>query len=57
MAKARAQARKAKVARTLEKKQDLVRRSYGFRSYDVTTTALYHGMGNLPEPDFPHRFC
>ena len=35
----------------------IVRRSYGFRSYDVTTTALYHGMGNLPEPHFPHRFC
>ena len=73
----------AKVARTLEKKQDLVlnwfqtygaissgaveglnnklkvivRRAYGFRSYDVTTHALYHGMGNLPEPVFPHRFC
>ena len=73
----------AKVARTLERKHDLVlnwfranaaissgaveglnnklnvivRRSYGFRSYDVTTNALYHGMGNLPEPAFPHRFC
>ena len=35
----------------------IVRRSYGFRSYDVTTTALYHGLGNLPEPVFPHRFC
>ena len=32
-------------------------RSYGFRSYDITTTALYHGMGNFPEPAFPHRFC
>lgn len=73
----------AKVARTLEKKHDLVlnwfranaaissgaveglnnklkvivRRSYGFRSYDVTTNALYHGMGQLPEPVFRHRFC
>jgi len=73
----------AKVARTLEKKKDLVlnwfranaavssgaveglnnklkvivRRAYGFRSYEVTTNALYHGMGHLPEPDFPHRFC
>jgi len=73
----------AKVARTLEKKHDLVlnwfranaaissgaveglnnklkvivRRAYGFRSYDVTTNALYHGMGHLPEPAFPHRFC
>ena len=25
--------------------------------YDVTTNALYHGMGNLPEPVFRHRFC
>lgn len=73
----------ARVARTLEKKRDLVlnwfrahgaissgaveglnnklkvivRRAYGFRSYEVTTNALYHGMGHLPEPDFPHRFC
>jgi len=29
----------------------------GFRSYDVTTNALYHGMGQLPEPVFRHRFC
>ena len=35
----------------------IVRRSYGFRSYDVTTNALYHGMGQLPEPVFQHRFC
>jgi transposase len=73
----------ARVARTLEKKRELVlnwfrgnaaissgaveglnnklkvivRRAYGFRSYDVTSNALYHGMGHLPEPDFPHRFC
>ncbi len=35
----------------------IVRRAYGFRSYDVTTNALYHGMGQLPEPVFHHRFC
>ena len=29
----------------------------GFRSYDVTTNALYHGMGQLPEPVYQHRFC
>lgn len=27
------------------------------RGYDVTTNALYHGMGQLPEPAFQHRFC
>ncbi|HFE44901.1 MAG TPA: ISL3 family transposase [Nannocystis exedens] len=35
----------------------ITRRSYGFRSYDVTTTALYHAMGNLPEPEHVHRFA
>jgi transposase len=35
----------------------IVRRSYGFRSYDVTTTALYHTLGHLPEPPLIHRFC
>ena len=24
--------------------------AHGFRSYDVTTTALYHALGKLPEP-------
>lgn len=35
----------------------IVRRSYGFRSYEATTTALYHGLGQLPEPPLIHRFC
>jgi transposase len=34
----------------------IIRRSYGFRSYDVTTTALYHALGKLPEPPLIHRF-
>lgn len=31
--------------------------AYGFRSYDHAETALYHRLGNLPEPDWlTHRF-
>ena len=33
------------------------RMAYGFRSYDHAETALYHRLGNLPEPDWlTHRF-
>ncbi|MBL9105149.1 MAG: ISL3 family transposase [Myxococcales bacterium] len=34
----------------------IIRRAYGFRSYDVTSTALYHALGKLPEPPLIHRF-
>jgi len=33
-----------------------VRKAYGFRSFDVMQTALYHQLGNLPEPNFTHNF-
>lgn len=33
------------------------KRAYGFRSYDAIQTALYHGLGALPEPNHTHRFC
>lgn len=33
------------------------KRSYGFRSYDVLKIALYHSLGDLPEPKATHRFC
>jgi len=33
-----------------------IRKSYGFRSYRITELALYHALGDLPEPDFAHRF-
>ena len=34
------------------------RKAYGFRSYEHAETALYHAMGNLPEPPWlTHRFC
>lgn len=33
------------------------RRAYGFRTYKATEVALYHTLGDLPEPEFTHRFC
>jgi transposase len=33
------------------------KRSYGFRSFDVLKIALYHTLGDLPEPNVTHRFC
>lgn len=33
------------------------KRSYGFRSYDVLKIALYHALGDLPEPKVTHKFC
>jgi len=35
----------------------VTRRSYGFRSFPVLKTALFHTLGRLPEPEFTHRFC
>ncbi len=33
------------------------RRAYGFRSYRAIKLALFHNLGDLPEPEFTHRFC
>jgi transposase len=33
-----------------------IRRSYGFKSLDNVELALYHGLGQLPEPPTIHRF-
>jgi transposase len=33
------------------------RKSYGFRTFHVAETALYHTLGKLPEPEDTHRFC
>jgi transposase len=33
------------------------KRSYGFRTYDILEIALYHTLGNLPEPYVTHKFC
>ncbi len=34
-----------------------MRKAYGFRTEKAIETALYHQLGNLPEPEFTHRFC
>lgn len=33
------------------------RKAYGFRSYRCLEIALYHTLGQLPEPEGTHRFC
>lgn len=33
-----------------------MRKSYGFRTFRGIEIALYHAMGDLPEPKFTHRF-
>jgi len=34
------------------------RKAYGFRSYEHVRLALYHALGNLPEPPWlTHKFC
>jgi transposase len=32
------------------------RKAYGFRTYEAIEIALFHTLGNLPEPEFTHRF-
>jgi len=32
------------------------RKSYGFRTYECIEIALYHVLGNLPDPPSTHRF-
>jgi transposase len=34
-----------------------IRKAYGFRLYDTIEIALYHTLGDLPEPNFTHQFC
>lgn len=34
-----------------------MRKAYGFRSLDHLQIALYHTLGDLPEPEAIHRFC
>jgi transposase len=37
----------------------ITRRAFGFRTYGATEIALYHALGNLPDPAalHAHRFC
>lgn len=32
------------------------KKAYGFKNYEVAKIALYHTLGDLPEPTFTHRF-
>jgi transposase len=34
-----------------------LRKAYGFRTYVAIEIALFHTLGNLPEPNFAHEFC
>ena len=34
-----------------------MRKAYGFRSFRCLEIALYHTLGQLPEPETTHRFC
>jgi transposase len=34
-----------------------MRKSYGFRTEEAITLALYHNLGALPELELTHRFC
>jgi len=33
------------------------RKAYGFRTFEGIETALYHTLGELPEPKLTHEFC
>ena len=35
----------------------VMRTSYGFKDFDTLKIALFHAMGDLPEPGPPHGFC
>jgi len=38
------------------KAKSIVKRAYGFKTYEALEVALLHTLGNLPEPKFTHRF-
>ncbi len=45
------------VVEGLNRKVNLItRKSYGFRNYENLKIALYHTMGDLPEPEVTHKF-
>lgn len=33
------------------------RKSYGFKSPELQKVALYHALGDLPVPEWTHKFC
>jgi transposase len=34
-----------------------MRKSYGYREFETIELALYHQLGQLPQPEFTHEFC
>ena len=34
-----------------------LRKAYGFRTFAAVEVALYHTLGDLPEPEWTHEFC
>ena len=34
-----------------------MRKAYGYKSFDLLQVSLFHQLGDLPEPEFTHRFC
>ena len=47
----------AGVVESLNTKAKLTtRKAFGFRTYHAAETALYHTLGDLPEPNFAHKF-
>ena len=34
-----------------------IRKAYGYRELKVAEVAIYHALGQLPEPELTHRFC
>ena len=33
------------------------RKAFGFRTFEAIEVALYHQLGQVPEPEVAHRFC
>lgn len=55
--RARHQLRAGAVEGTNNKLKLITRRAYGFRCFHVIQIALYHALGDLPEPKGTHKFC
>ena len=34
-----------------------MRKAYGHRSFELLKISLFHTLGDLPEPEFTHKFC
>ena len=35
----------------------ITKKAFGYRTCDALEIALYHALGDLPEPELTHRFC